>query len=110
VKIDGIEYTFSGIATLPLDQRSAIVKKLGELDPDALEDYNDYFLQAANQRLAEATIREQAALQRLAEAIIREQAALQRVAEKEVRLQAAINDIIQKIPQIIPVYEAKISS
>ena len=49
MKIDGIEYTFSGIATLPRDQRSAIVKKMGELNPDTLEDYNDYFLQAANQ-------------------------------------------------------------
>jgi hypothetical protein len=66
--------------------------------------------EAANQRLDEATIREQAANQRLDEATIREQAALQRLAEQEVRLQAAINDIIQKIPQIIPVYEAKISS
>ncbi len=95
VKIDGIEYTFSRIATLPRDQRSAIVKKMEELNPDTLEDYNDYYLQAANQRKTNEANWEQAANQEADQAAIRKE--------------AAINDIIQRIPQIIPIYESKIS-
>jgi hypothetical protein len=57
---------------------------LGKLDPDILEDFNDYFLRTANQRADEARVSALAAEQRADEARVSALAAEQRRTEIQI--------------------------
>jgi hypothetical protein len=53
VDIDWKKYTFNQIAVLPREERGIVLKKMGAADPMLLEDYNDFNLEAANQKRLE---------------------------------------------------------
>ena len=94
VEIDGKKMTFAEIAALPKEQKDAILTNRMIMRPSKREAYDEYELQAANQSERKIDGNIQAANQKKENNLSEEK--------------VAINEIIQKVPSIVPIYEARL--
>jgi small-conductance mechanosensitive channel len=97
VKIDGKEMTFTEIAALPKEKKDAILDdKLSEGQLKSYQAWRNELKQVANQTEKKIDTNIQTANQ----------------TEKKIdtNIQTAINEVINKIPQVIPLYEADIAA
>ena len=94
VEIDGKKMTFAEIAALPKEQKDAILTNRMIMRPSKREAYDEYELQAANQTERKIDGNIQAANQKKENNLSEEK--------------VAINEIIQKVPSIVPIYEARL--
>ena len=100
--------TFAEIAALPKEQKDAILTNRMIMRPSKREAYDEYELQAANQSERKIDGNIQAANQTERKIDGNIQAANQKKENNLSEEKVAINEIIQKVPSIVPIYEARL--